>query len=107
MLLLELLEDVRLLLLVRTGQTLLLLLLIEHHLLNHAAGLPVKVGQLGVVRLDLGNVDLGSRSDDVSPPFHLVDLVEVDLDSLGTIRVGAQSPGGVINVDRVRKIALS
>ena len=105
-LLLELLEDICLLLLIRAGKTLLLLLLVEHHLLDHATGLTVEVRQLGVVGLDLGHVDLGGRSDNVSPPLHLVDLVKVNLDSLGAIRVGAQSPGGVVNVDGVGKIAL-
>lgn len=61
MLLLELLQDISLLLLVGTGQALLLLSLIEHHLFDHAACLAVEVGQLGVFGLDLGHVNLGGR----------------------------------------------
>jgi hypothetical protein len=29
----------------------------------------------------------------VRPPLHLVDLVEVDLDRLGAVGIGAQRPG--------------
>lgn len=93
MLVLELLEDVEPLLLVRGGQAALLLLLVKHHLLDHAARLAVEVRQLGRVGLDLGHVDLGSVGHDVSPPLHLVHLVEVDLDRLGAVGVGAQRPG--------------
>lgn len=93
MLVLELLENVEPLLLVRGGQAALLLLLVKHHLLNHAARLAVKVRQLGRVGLDLGHVDLGSVGHDVRPPLHLVHLVEVDLNRLGAVGVGAQRPG--------------
>lgn len=106
MLLLELLEDVRLLLLVGRRQALFLLALVEHHLLDHAAGLALEVRQLGRVGLDLGDVDLGRVLDDVWPPLHLVDLVEVDLDRLGTVAVGRERPGGVVDKDGVRELAL-
>jgi hypothetical protein len=82
---LELLENICLVLLIRAGQALLLLLLVEHHLLDHAAGLAVEIRQLGVIGLDLGNVDLRRRGDDVSPPLHLVHLVEVDLNCLRAV----------------------
>lgn len=79
---LELLQDVELLLLVARGLACLLLPLVEHHLLDHAACLAVEIAQLAVLRLDLAGVDLGGRGDDVRPPLHLVDLVEVDLNVL-------------------------
>jgi hypothetical protein len=42
----------------------------------------------------------------VCPPFHLIDLVEVNLDGLGTVRVGGQGPGRVVNADRMGEVAL-
>jgi len=99
MLLLELLEDVHLLLLVGGRAAQLLLLLVVHHLLHHAAGLAVQVGQLGRLGCDFCHVDLGGILDDVRPPFHLVDLVQVDLDGLGAVCIADESPGGVVWVD--------
>ena len=92
-LVLELLEDIHLLLLVGAGQTLLLLSLVKHHFLDHAAGLAVQVRQLGVIGLNLGDVNLGGICDNVRPPLHLVDLVEVDFDRLGTVGVAGEGPG--------------
>jgi hypothetical protein len=71
-------KHVLLLLLVRAGQTHFLLLLVVHHLLDHGSGVTVEVAELAVLRSNLGGVDPGSVLDDVGPPFHLVDLVEVD-----------------------------
>lgn len=105
-LLLELCQDIELLLFIRGGQALLLLALVEHHLLDHAASLAVEVGELGVGGLDLGNVDLGSVGDDVRPPLHLVDFVEVDLDGLGAVAVGGEGPGRVVDVDGMGEVAL-
>lgn len=103
---LELLEDVGLALVVGGGQAELLLALVVHHLLDHAAGLAVEVGQLAVLGLDLGDVDLGGGGDDVRPPLHLVRLVEVDLDRLGAVGRRRQRPGGLFGVDRVGEVAL-
>jgi hypothetical protein len=105
-LLLELLQDIRLLLLVAGRLALLLLPLIKHHLLDHAACLAVQVAQLAVLGLYLGGVDLGRGGDDVRPPLHLVYFVEVD----GDFFVGAdggEGPGGVVDADGVREVALA
>lgn len=80
MLLLELLQQLELLLLVACRLASLLLPLVKHHLLDHAARLAVEVAQLAVLGLDLGGVDFGGVCDDVGPPFELVDFVEVDGD---------------------------
>lgn len=108
MLALELLQDIHLLLLIRRRQPLLLLVLIKHHLLHHSSGLTVKVRQVRVLGLDLSHVDHWGTGDDVRPPLHLVDLVEVDLDGLGggRGRGGGEGPGGVFDVDKVREVAL-
>ena len=92
MLFLELLQDVHLLLLVRARQTLLLLALIKHHLLDHASGFAVEIRQLRGVRLDLGHVNGRCGSNNMPPPFHLVGLVEMYFDRLGAISVGGQGP---------------
>jgi hypothetical protein len=104
-LLLELLQDIRLLLLVAGRLALLLLPLVKHHLLDHAACLSVEVAQLAVLGLYFGGVDLGRGGDDVRPPLHLVDFVEVD----GDLLVGAdglECPGGLVDADGVRQRAL-
>lgn len=106
MLLLEFLEDIHLLLLVRGRQASLLLSLVKHHLLNHAPGLAVEIGELGVFGLDLGDVDGGCAGNDVCPPLHLVDLVEVDFYALGAVGVGGQGPSRVVDADRMGEIAL-
>lgn len=104
-LLLELLEDVELLLLVAGGLAHLLLALVEHHLLDHAAGLAVEVAEVAVLGLDLGGVDLGGGGHDVGPPLELVDLVEVHGDLLAA-GDGLEGPGGVVDVDGVGEVAL-
>lgn len=105
MLVLELLQDVQLLLLVARRLAHLLLALVEHHLLDHAAGLAVQIAEVAVLGLDLGGVDLGRGGHDVGPPLELVDLVQVDADLLaGGDRL--EGPGGVIDADRVREVAL-
>ena len=71
-------QHVLLLLFVACRLTHLFLLLVVHHLLNHGSGVAIKVTELAVLRGNLGCIDLGSVLDDVGPPFHLVDLVEVD-----------------------------
>ena len=103
---LELFEDIRLLLFLRRGQTLLLLPLVEHHLLDHAARLPVEVRELRILWLDLGDVDLGGVLDDVRPPLHLVYLVEVDFDRFSAVGIRRQGPSRVPGVDIMRCLAL-
>ena len=101
MLLLELLQDIRLLLLVTRGLSLFLLPLVKHHLLHHAPCLSVEVAQFAVLGLDLGGVDLGRCGNDVGPPLHLVHFVEVDGDLfLGSD--GGQCPGGVVDAYGMR-----
>ena len=106
MLVLKFLENVHLLLVIRARQPLLLLTLVVHHLLHHTARLAVEVRQLGRVGRDLGNIDLGCVLDDVRPPLHLVDLVQVDLDQLRPVRVGGQGPGRLPCLDGLRKLTL-
>lgn len=105
-LLLELLEDIRLLLLVRGWQAVLLLPLVVHHLLDHAPRLAVEIGELGVFGLDLGDVDGGRAGDDVRPPLHLIHLVEVDLDGLCAVGVCGEGPCRVVDADGVGEVAL-
>lgn len=101
----KLLEQILLLLLIAGGLVHLLLALVVHHLLDHAAGLAVKVAELAVLGLDLGRVDLGGRSHDVGPPFHLVGLVEVDAEFL-TRGGGFEGPGAVVDEDGMGEGAL-
>jgi len=88
MLRLELLQELHLFLLVAGHATGLLLALIVHHFLHHGTGFPVQVTQAGVLRLDLGDVDLGGCRDDVRPPLHFVRFVEVNADFLARGRRG-------------------
>jgi hypothetical protein len=74
------LELVLLLELVAGRESLLLLLLVEHHLLDGGARLGVEVAELGVLRLDLLGVDLGVALDDAVPPVHAVHLGEGHLE---------------------------
>lgn len=94
-----------LLLLIRARKAHLLLFLVVHHLLDHRSGVAVEVAELAVLRGNFGGVDLGSGLDDVGPPFHLVDLVEVDGEFLAR-GSGFKGPGRFVDVDGVRKIAL-
>lgn len=103
---LEFLEDVGLALIIRGGEAHLLLALVVHHLLDHAARLAVEVGQLAVLGLDLGHIDLGGARDHVGPPLHLVCLVQVDLDRLRPVGRCRQGPGRILGMDCVREVAL-
>jgi hypothetical protein len=60
--------------LIACWKALLLLLLIEHHLLYCGASFGIKVGEFGVLGLDLLSVDLGVAFDDTVPPVHPVHL---------------------------------
>lgn len=105
MLLLELLENIELLLLIACGLACLLLSLVKHHLLHHAACLAIEITQLAVLGLDLGGIYLGRRCDNVGPPLELVHLIEMNGDFFA--RGGrAERPCGLIDMDRVRKFAL-
>lgn len=64
--------------LITRRQPLLLLPLIVHHLLNHTPRLAVQITQLAILRFDLRSVYLGRIRHDVSPPLHLIGLVEVN-----------------------------
>jgi len=102
MLRLELLEQVHLLLIIAGGQAHLFLPLVEHHLLDHGARLAVQVAQLAVLRLDLARVDLGVVRQHVRPPFHLVDLVQVDRHFFGRgVCRSLKRPAAFVDVDRV------
>ena len=105
MLLLKLLQQLILLLLFARRLAHLLLPLIVHHLLHHAARLAVQITQLAVLGRDLARVDLGCRGDNVSPPLHLVGLVEVNIEFFAG-RSGLERPGRVVDDDGVRKGSL-
>ena len=70
----SLFHDVLFLLVIAGGQSHLLLPLVVHHLLDHAARLTVQVRELGGLRLHLARVDLRVRLDQPAPPLHLVHL---------------------------------
>lgn len=93
MLRLELAQQILLLLIIASGQTSLLLSLIVHHFLDHASCLAVQVGEVGGLGGYFGDVDARSGGDDVSPPFHFVRFVEVDLNGLCRVWVRGERPG--------------
>lgn len=80
MLLLKLLQQLHLLGLITSRLPQLLLPLIIHHLLDHTPRLAIQITQLAVLRLNLGGVDFRRGGHNVGPPFHFVDLVEVNGD---------------------------
>jgi hypothetical protein len=99
---LELVEHVKLLLLVTGRKSHLLLSLIVHHLLNHSSGLTVEVAEVGVLGVDLGGVDGGVVGKDVGPPLHLVGLLEVDLNGLLVL----DRPGAFVETDGLGELSL-
>lgn len=99
----ELLQDIQLALLVARRFPHLLLPLVIHHLLDHAARLAVQVTQLAVLGLDLGRVEeVGGVVRDRGPPLLLVRFVEVDGDFF-TRGGGLERPGGFGGADLVGK----
>lgn len=105
MLFLELLQHLRLLLVIAARQSLLLLSLIIHHLLDHASRLAIQVTQLAVLRRDLGRIDCGRIRDDVRPPLLPVLLVEVHADFLAILR-RLERPGTVVDAHGLGEVAL-
>jgi hypothetical protein len=93
MLLLELLQHLGLLLLITVRQALLFLALVIHHLLNHSSGLAIKISQLRTLRRDLAGIDLRGVGNHMLPPFHLVDLVEMNRELFLPARNGLKCPG--------------
>ena len=102
---LKLLQNIHLLLLIRGRQPRLLLALVKHHLLHHTPRLAIEVGQLRGVGLNLGDIDLGGRGDDVCPPFHLVLLVEMNGQLLASRR-GLKCPCRFVHADWMWEVAL-
>ena len=106
MLRLEALQHLHLLLILARRLTHLLLALIIHHLLDHAPRLAIQIAEFAVLGRDLRDVDLGRRGDDMGPPFHLVDLVEMDGDFFAGVRQRFERPGGFVGVDFFGEVAL-
>ena len=79
--------------------------LIVHHLLNHPPRLPIQITQLAILGLNLAGIDGRSARHDVGPPFHLVDLVEVDGDFFTDGR-RFERPGGFVDFDFFGEVAL-
>ena len=88
----ELFQNVLLLHFVCGGQAHLLLALVEHHLLDDASGLSIKVGQLRVLGLDLASVDVGVALDDRAPPRLLVLLGQRQLQEALALLVSLDAP---------------
>lgn len=99
---LELFEHVHLLAFLRGGFAHLLLLLVKHHFLDHAAGFTVEIAQFGVLRGDFGRVNLGVGHEHMLPPRHLVDFFKVDL----KILVVFQHPRGILQFDFIGQLVL-
>lgn len=78
MLSLELLQNIRLPLLITSHPTCLLLPLIIHHLLDHRPRLAVQIAQARILRGDLADVDLRRTRHDMRPPLHLIHLVQMN-----------------------------
>ena len=107
MLLLKPLQNLPLLRLLTTNPTSLLLLLLNHHLLNHRPRLSIQITQVRRLGRDLGHVDSRRRGHHVRPPVHLVDFVEVQGDFFtGGVRCCFEGPGGFGCVDGVGEGAL-
>ena len=105
MLLLKLLQHLHFLLILTRWLPHLLLPLIIHHLLDHAPRLAIQVTQLAILRLDLAGIDRWGVGDDVRPPFHLVDFVEVQGDFFAG-GSGFERPCGLVGFDFFWEIAL-
>lgn len=108
MLSLELLQQIHLPLLVTAGTTHLLLSLIIHHLLDHGASLAIQIAQTGVLGRNLGDIDFGSSSHNMRPPFDLVHLIEMDADFLAGEGGGSlEGPRGFVDADGVGEVTLN
>lgn len=104
---LELLQNVHLPLLVASQPAHLLLPLIVHHFLDHGPRLAIQITQTRVLRRDFAHINLRRRRHNVSPPFHLIDLVQMNRDLLsGRLGRRLQRPGRFIHDNRMRKVAL-
>ena len=99
----KVLEYVLFLLFVRGWQTLLLLSLIVHHFLDHGPGFTVQIGQLGVLRAHFFGVYFGVLGDQLAPPFHLVNLFNVNQNKLAVV----QRPRGLVHLDVMLKIIVN
>src|SRR5258708_9395808 len=53
----------------------------HHHLFHHSSGLTIQVAQFTILWLYLGGVDLRMVLQDVLPPGHSVDLLQMDQNS--------------------------
>ena len=94
----ECLEFVFLLELLTGRESFLLLLLIEHHLLDGLASRVIEVRQLRVLRLNLLGVDLGVALNDAVPPVHAVHLHKRELES-ALCAICLKGPEGVGSLD--------
>jgi hypothetical protein len=106
MLLLELLKHFHLLLVIACWLAHLLLPLVVHHLLHHASRLAIQIAKFAILWCDLSSIDLGCRCDDMWPPLHLVDFVEVDIELLSASSDCLERPCGFIYEDGMWEGAL-
>lgn len=74
----SLLEYILLLAIFTGGQTHLLLPLIVHHFLHHAACLSIQIGQFRWLRIDFTCWDFRITCYQTIPPVHAIDLLECD-----------------------------
>jgi len=103
----ETVKLVALLHLIGGWQTLLLLSLVEHHLLDDAAGIVVQIAELAIFWFHLLGVDLLLALDDRVPPVLSLLLGQVQLQDARTLGVSFNAPGGVLNLDLLVPIALN
>ena len=56
------------------------MVVVKHHFLDHRSRFSVQIGQLRILRVDLGGVDRRGADDDGVPPGLLVELLEMNRD---------------------------
>jgi hypothetical protein len=89
---LKLLQHVQFFLLITSRLPHLFLSLIKHHFFNHTPRLTIQVSQLAILRLDFRDIYLRRRGDNMFPPLHLVNLIQMQLEDFGARWRGSESP---------------
>ena len=82
------------------GQTLLLLLLVKHHLLNNRPRFVVQITQLTVFGLHFLSVNLLVSLKNTVPPVLAFLLCEIELQDFAVLAVSFDAPRRLLNFDR-------
>jgi hypothetical protein len=92
--------------LITCGHSLLLLLLVEHHLFDNASSFIVQISQLAIFGLNFLGIDLFVTLEDTVPPVLTLLLSEIKLQDFAVFAVCLDAPRRLFHFDWLVEVTL-